>query len=81
MSENEPGVRRGQILWPNGNINFNEVVRAAQLEADAAVGEGERAVDLQVRGGVAQKGNDAVMVFPYSYQVLGPGGSVAARAT
>ena len=79
----QPDVRRGTILWPNDGDpnNIHAVQRAAQQEAEATVAKGEWVVDLQIGGGTAQQGNDSVMLWRYSYQVLGPGGSVGHRAS
>lgn len=73
-------VRHGKLFLPNTNApNPNAVYAAALREAESSIGEGEMVFDLQVEGGVAQKGTGAaVMVWSYSYQVLPPGPSAAA---
>jgi len=76
----EPGIRHGKIRWPNEHgVNPNEVRRAAEQEAWSTVAEGEMVYGLHLEGGLAEKGNNAVMVWSYSYQVVKPGGQAAAR--
>jgi hypothetical protein len=84
MTNTEPDVRRAQIRWPNEvganpNVVRREVEQAALREASSTVAPGEQVVYLQVEGGVAERGNDAVMVWSYSYQVLRPGGQAVRR--
>jgi len=55
------------------------VRRAAEQEAWSTVAEGEMVYGLHLEGGLAEKGNNAVMVWSYSYQVVKPGGQAAAR--
>jgi hypothetical protein len=81
----DPDVRHGKILWPNtsganSNAVWAQAQAAALAEAESSVADDEMVVDLQLHGGVAQKGaGGAVMVFSYSYQVVPPGGQAAAR--
>jgi hypothetical protein len=78
-----PEIRHGKILWPNTtgespNAVVAQVHAAALREAESSIGEGDMIFDLQVHGGVAQKGTGArVMVWSYSYQVVPPGPSSA----
>lgn len=50
------------------------------MTSDSSVADGEMVFDLQVEGGTMQRGNDAVMVWPYSYQVVPQGGQAATRS-
>jgi hypothetical protein len=79
VAKNELEVRRGTIRWPNtvnSNLAYRGVEQAAWQEARAAVGPSEQVVSLEVHGGVAEKGNDGVMVWKFSYH-----GAEARRST
>jgi len=73
-----PQVRHGTVRIPNGgnpNVRWKQAEDAARQDAKLTLADGEMVVDLQVEGGTAERGNDAVMVYSYSYQVLKPGAS------
>lgn len=76
-------VRSGKVFRPNDGQqpDMSALYRLAQQQAEAAVGPDERVFDLQIGTGRPEKGNDAVMVHSYTYQVVGPGGSAAARTS
>jgi hypothetical protein len=78
MTTNEPEVRRGQTRRPNlPNANPTAAWRAAEQaawqEAQATLADGERAFDLRIDHAASERGNNDVMVYSYSYQVLKPG--------
>jgi hypothetical protein len=80
MTNTEPDIRHGKIRWPNQRgVNPNAVLQAAREQAWSTVAEGEEVFDLRLEGGVVEKGNNSVMVWSYSYQVVKPGGQAAAR--
>lgn len=67
-------VRRGQIELPNvSNVNPHAVVRRAEQVAHTMVANDERAVDVKVSGGTVKTGDENVMVWNFSFQVLPPG--------
>jgi hypothetical protein len=75
MTTNEPEIRHGNIRRPNtgGIAAWRAAEQAALQEAQTAVADGERVVDLRIEGGRSERGNDSVMVYSYSYQVVKPG--------
>jgi hypothetical protein len=75
----ESNVRRGEIRWPNERGAAQQVYQAALQEAWSTGTPPEQVFDFQLHGGVAEQGNDAVMVWTYSFQVVGPGGQASAR--
>ena len=79
MTNTAPERQHGKIRWPNEPGAERDVWEAAQQEAWSMVAEGEQVYDFQLHGGVAERGNDAVMVWSYSYQVVKPGGQAARR--
>jgi len=72
MANTEPDIRRGKIRQPIGT-NPTVVLQAAELDARSRLAEGEEIFDLRLGPGVTVKG-DAVMEWPYSHQVVKPGG-------
>lgn len=73
---NRPEVRHGTIRWPNGGnptARWQAAERAAWKEAQSTLADGEQVVDLRLETGAAERGNDSVMVYSYSYQVIKPG--------
>ena len=77
-NDDQPEMRRGQTRRPNlPNANSTAEWRAAEQqawrEAQSTLVDGERVFDLQIHTAVAERGNNDVMVYSYSYQVLKPG--------
>ncbi len=75
----KPDVRRGTIAWSNREGVQAAVYAAASAEAQASLSDGEKVYELQVEPGTAQRGNNAMMDYPYSYLVVRPGGQARRR--
>ena len=77
-NDDQPEMRRGQTRRPNlPNANptaeWGAAEQTAWREAQLTLADGERVFDLRIDTAVAERGNDDVMVYSYSYQVLRPG--------
>lgn len=80
MTNTGSEVRRGTLRWPNQRgVNPHVVLQAATEQAWSTVAEGEQVYDVHLEGGIAEPGNEAVMIWSYSYQVVQPGGSAGVR--
>lgn len=72
-------LRYGKIRLSNNRGSAQRAYDAALAQAWSTVAEGEHVFDLILDGGQADLGNDAVMVWSYSFQVVGPGESASGR--
>jgi len=75
----ERDIRKDTLLWPYAQHGDVPAIRAAaKAQAEAAVAEYEWIGDVQLGSMTPQKGNDDVIVVPFSYQVAKkePGSSI-----
>jgi hypothetical protein len=76
----EPEVRHDTIVVPE-RMHLAQVRALAEQKAQAQVAADEMVVDLQLGPTAYPVGGEAgtEMAWPFSYQVLKPGGTAAAR--